>query len=197
MATGLAMSTCATDRFPPRAESLATLTATQPPGRFGALTLGRADACNTVSGEAGRRRRLDQRRILRPGARGVDYIADDATVWEKDRCKRSRATERSPPISTGFWQPMDTVRDKIVLEELWRQARRRGRSGTTQQKPTRGKLSMSAPRDYSARRSDVTTTVPGQRCRDECAPGGQRRHRVTAARRSPTCSNACRVAVCC
>ena len=50
----------------------------------------------------------------------IDYIDDDATVWEQEPL---RALARQGQLSAfrhlGFWQPMDTLRDKIMLNELW------------------------------------------------------------------------------
>ena len=97
----------------------ATLTAVQPPGRFGALDLA-AD-------------RVVQFREKPVGADAwinggfsvlsrdvVDYIADDDTFWEHTPLQRLAADDelrawRHP----GYWQPMDTLREKTQLEELW------------------------------------------------------------------------------
>jgi glucose-1-phosphate cytidylyltransferase len=52
----------------------------------------------------------------------LDYIADDATVWEKEPMERLAGEgQLSAFRHTGFWQPMDTLRDKMLLEELSRQ----------------------------------------------------------------------------
>ena len=111
---------------------LATVTAVQPPGRFGALEM-RRRARARLRGEAARRRRLDQRRLLRAlAARSADYIEGDETVWEREPMERlaARRPARALPHD-GFWQPMDTLRDKSYLEELWAVGRaRRGRTGS-------------------------------------------------------------------
>jgi glucose-1-phosphate cytidylyltransferase len=105
-----------------RAEkTLATLTAVQPPGRFGAFMLGEEQ-----------RRILHFREkpqgdgawinggffVLEPGA--IDYVADDATVWEREPMQNlARDKQLCAYKHAGFWQSMDTLRDKMVLEELW------------------------------------------------------------------------------
>ena len=101
--------------------ALATLVAAQPPGRFGVLSLGRTQT----------RVHAFQEKpegdgawinggffVLEPEA--LDYITDDATVWEKGPLQRlaedgGLAAYKHP----GFWHPMDTLRDRMVLEELW------------------------------------------------------------------------------
>jgi NDP-sugar pyrophosphorylase family protein len=52
----------------------------------------------------------------------LDYIADDATVWEKEPMEHLAGEGHLSTFRhTGFWQPMDTLRDKMLLEELSRQ----------------------------------------------------------------------------
>ena len=100
---------------------LATLTAVQPPGRFGAFKL--ADNKTTVSSFR-----------EKPGGDGawvnggffvlepqvLDYIADDQTVWEREPMEQlARAGQLAAFKHSSFWQPMDTLRDKMYLEDLW------------------------------------------------------------------------------
>jgi len=50
----------------------------------------------------------------------IDYIEGDHTVWEKEPMERlAKADQLSAYFHNGFWQPMDTLRDKVHLEELW------------------------------------------------------------------------------
>jgi glucose-1-phosphate cytidylyltransferase len=57
--------------------------------------------------------------VLSP--RAFDYIEGDATVWEQEPLESLAAEgQLSAFIHRGFWQPMDTLRDKNYLEELWR-----------------------------------------------------------------------------
>jgi glucose-1-phosphate cytidylyltransferase len=56
--------------------------------------------------------------ILEPGV--FDYINDDHTTWEKEPLEKlAKEGQLSAYRHTGFWQPMDTLRDKTVLEDLW------------------------------------------------------------------------------
>jgi len=50
----------------------------------------------------------------------LDYIDDDSTIWEKKPLE-ALAHERTLAAyrHQGFWQPMDGLRDKVYLEELW------------------------------------------------------------------------------
>jgi glucose-1-phosphate cytidylyltransferase len=50
----------------------------------------------------------------------IDYIAGDQTIWEREPMERlAEEGELAAYHHQGFWQPMDTLRDKIHLEELW------------------------------------------------------------------------------
>lgn len=100
---------------------LATLTAVQPPGRFGAFKLGHGE--NRV---ASFKEKPDGDGawvnsgffVLEPGV--IDYIDGDATSWEKAPMENlAAAGQLSAYRHNGFWQPMDTLRDKHVLEDLW------------------------------------------------------------------------------
>ena len=49
-----------------------------------------------------------------------DYIDGDSTIWEREPLERlAKESQLSVYQHDGFWQPMDTLRDKIHLEELW------------------------------------------------------------------------------
>lgn len=103
--------------------TLATITAVQPPGRFGAFTLGENDTKIKSFRE-------------KPEGDGVwinggyfvlepkifDYIKDDQTVWEQEPLRDlAHNGELNAYKHAGFWHPMDTLRDKNVLEELWKE----------------------------------------------------------------------------
>lgn len=50
----------------------------------------------------------------------LDYIADDATIWEREPLERlAHDDQLRAYFHEGFWQPMDTLRDRQHLEELW------------------------------------------------------------------------------
>lgn len=98
---------------------LATVTAAQPPGRFGAL---RTEG-NLVTGF--QEKPIGDGGWINAGyfvlsPKVGNYIADDSTVWEKEPMERL-AAERQLGVHfhDGFWQPMDTLRDKRQLEDLW------------------------------------------------------------------------------
>jgi len=98
---------------------LATLTATYPPGRFGAL-----DIHNGLVKTFQEKPRGDGALInggffvLSPKV--LDYIAGDDTTWEQEPLNRLAADGQLAAYEhNGFWQPMDTLRDKHHLEDLW------------------------------------------------------------------------------
>ncbi|MDQ4075594.1 MAG: glucose-1-phosphate cytidylyltransferase [Chloroflexota bacterium] len=104
---------------------LATLTAVQPPGRFGAFTLHETD--NQISSF----REKAQREgawinggffVLEPEV--TEYIAGDSTVWEREPLEQlAKEGQLSAYRHRGFWHPMDTLRDKMVLDEIWESGR--------------------------------------------------------------------------
>ena len=100
---------------------LATLTAVQPPGRFGAISLmqGQAIIDHFREKPAGDGAWINGGFfVLEPGA--IDYIADDLTPWEAEPLQKLAADKQLAAYRhTGFWQPMDTLRDKKLLEDLW------------------------------------------------------------------------------
>ena len=102
-------------------KTLATLTATQPPGRFGAICLGQEQTKITSFQEKpeGDGAWINGGYfVLEPEV--IDFIADDATVWEQEPLKKLAHLEQlSAYKHHGFWQPMDTLRDKRYLEGLW------------------------------------------------------------------------------
>jgi len=101
----------------------ATLTAVRPPGRFGALALDdvRVDAFQEKPvGDGGWIN--GGFFVLSPAV--LDYIDSDDTVWEQEPLERlAREGQLAAYRHEGFWQPMDTLRDKRQLEELWRAGR--------------------------------------------------------------------------
>jgi glucose-1-phosphate cytidylyltransferase len=101
-------------------KTLATVTAVQPSGRFGALDI---EPNGTVSGFQ-EKPRGDGSWInggffvLEPGV--IDYIDGDDSVWERAPMERlAQDGELNSYKHTGYWKPMDTLRDKLELEEKW------------------------------------------------------------------------------
>lgn len=105
-----------------RAEgTLATLTAIQPGGRFGVfnLTNGNGRITHFREKPQGSSAWINGGFfVLEPGV--FDYIDGDETVWEREPLERlARDGQLSAYQHEGFWQPMDTLRDKNYLEDLW------------------------------------------------------------------------------
>ncbi len=98
---------------------LATMTAIQPPARFGVLDIeGSKINCfqEKPKGEGGWIN--GGFFILDPKV--IDYIQDDTTMWEREPLERLAAEGQLHAYKhDGFWQALDTLRDKIRLEELW------------------------------------------------------------------------------
>lgn len=97
----------------------ATLTATFPPGRFGALDIQGQQIKKFMEKPKGDGAMINGGFfVLSP--RVLDYLEDDATVWEQQPLQRLAADDELMAYEHhGFWQPMDTLRDKTYLEELW------------------------------------------------------------------------------
>lgn len=100
-------------------QTLATVTAVQPPGRFGLLNLEDKKVLGFQEKPQGDGGWVNGGYfVLSPKV--IDYIADDDTTWEKEPLERlSIENQLSAYHHAGFWQPMDTLRDKNHLEDLW------------------------------------------------------------------------------
>lgn len=97
----------------------ATLTATLPPGRFGALGL-RGDKVATFMEKPKGDGAMINGGFFVLSPKVIDLIEDDQTVWEREPLERLAASgELAAYKHHGFWQPMDTLRDKVLLEDLW------------------------------------------------------------------------------
>lgn len=97
----------------------ATLTATLPPGRFGALEINGSKVNSFREKPSGDGSMINGGFfVLSPEV--LNYITDDKTLWEKEPLELlSEEGQLAAFQHHGFWQPMDTLRDKIHLEELW------------------------------------------------------------------------------
>ncbi len=122
---------------------LATVTAVQPPGRYGALQLSGEKVQRFAEQPGGDRRK--RQRVASSGSavqgfvekprgdgglinggffvlspRCIDRIAGDSTTWEAEPLSSLAAEGQLMAYAhTGFWQPMDTLREKNLLEDLW------------------------------------------------------------------------------
>lgn len=108
--------------FHKQQDTLATLTAVQPPGRFGAIALAKEQTKITHFQE---KPEGDGAWInggffvLNPQV--IDFIEGDSISWEKEPLQiLAREEQLSAYKHAGFWQPMDTLRDKQLLEKLWK-----------------------------------------------------------------------------
>jgi len=98
---------------------MATLTATTPPGRFGALDLN-SHKVNSFMEKPKGDGALINGGFFVLSSKVLDYITDDKTIWEREPLERlAKEGNLAAYQHTGFWQPMDTLRDKTQLEELW------------------------------------------------------------------------------
>ena len=98
---------------------LATVTAVQPPGRYGVLSLERESVTGFAEKPVGKSGLINGGFfVLSPKC--LDLIFDDSTIWEREPLVRLAQTgELMAYEHNGFWQPMDTLRDKNLLEDLW------------------------------------------------------------------------------
>lgn len=108
--------------FHRRQKTLATVTAVQPPGRFGALVVDGNRVQSFREKPTGDSWINGGFFVLSPKV--IEYIEGDQTVWEQEPMERLASEgQLSTYFHKGFWQPMDTLRDKLQLEELWASAR--------------------------------------------------------------------------
>ncbi|MCA8882500.1 MAG: glucose-1-phosphate cytidylyltransferase [Rhodobacteraceae bacterium] len=98
---------------------LATVTAVPPPRRFGQLELDGntvTDFLEKPLGDGG----LINGGFFVLSPKVADYLTDDATIWEREPLMGlARDRELQAFEHGGFWQPMDTIREKQELEDLW------------------------------------------------------------------------------
>ena len=98
---------------------LATVTAVQPPGRYGALELDGSNVRGFIEKPRGDGGWINGGFfVLSPAC--LDFIDGDKTSWEHEPlAKLADAGQLVAFEHAGFWQPMDTLRDKVHLEQLW------------------------------------------------------------------------------
>ena len=97
----------------------ATVTAVQPPGRYGALLLDGSRVDGFQEKPVGDGGWINGGFfVLEPQV--FDYIDSDSTTWEQQPLERLSAEQQlTAYLHKGFWQAMDTVRDRVYLENLW------------------------------------------------------------------------------
>jgi glucose-1-phosphate cytidylyltransferase len=105
--------------FHKKQKTLATVTGVRPPGRFGAMAISGNKVSKFQEKPEGDGGWINGGFfVLEPKV--LDYIKDDNTIWEREPLtKLSLESQLSVYLHSGFWQPVDTLRDKKLLEELW------------------------------------------------------------------------------
>ena len=100
-------------------KTLATLTAIQPPGRFGLIDFNAEKIRGFQEKPPGDGSWVNGGFfVLEPEV--FDLIKDDATIWEREPLENlATRGQLSAYKHEGFWHPMDTLRDKLYLEQLW------------------------------------------------------------------------------
>ena len=103
---------------------LATLTVVPPPARFGALEIQLTDEVTSFREKPESDGDLINAGFFVLSRQVIDYIDDDETIWERGPMERlARERELKAFRHRGFWQPMDTLRDRTLLEDLWARGR--------------------------------------------------------------------------
>ena len=105
--------------FHKKNKKIATVTAVRPPGRFGSLILDNDEVVEFVEKPLGDGGWINGGFfVLEPEV--LNYIKDDNTFWEREPMVNLASDKQlSAYKHTGFWKPMDTLRDKNELENLW------------------------------------------------------------------------------
>lgn len=107
--------------FHKKHNKLATMTSTYPPGRFGVIDVKDDLVTKFIEKPLGESGLINAGFfVLNTGI--FDFIKDDHTIWEHDPLRGLVSKkELMTYIHEGFWQPMDSLRDKIILNNLWSQ----------------------------------------------------------------------------
>lgn len=99
---------------------LATLLAVTPPGRFGLLTLDESKSVKTFKEKAEGNGEFINGGFFVLSPKVIELIEGDQTIWERGPLETlAQEGQLKAYRHDGFWQPMDTLRDKNLLEELW------------------------------------------------------------------------------
>ena len=103
--------------------TIGTVTAVQPSGRFGSMRIDGSRVTEFTEKPAGDEAWINGGFfVLKPAV--ADYLEDDGTVWEQEPLRQLAAEgQLSSYKHTGFWQPMDTLREKVRLQDLWESGR--------------------------------------------------------------------------
>ena len=111
-------------RFHKKHGKLATLTATNPPNRFGVLEINSRSQIRSFQEKPRGKAASINGGYFVLSSKVLDLITGDEVVWEREPMERLAVAGQLMAFPhTGFWQPMDTLRDKNLLEELWQSGR--------------------------------------------------------------------------
>ncbi|QTH42322.1 glucose-1-phosphate cytidylyltransferase [Cohnella sp. LGH] len=103
---------------------VATVTSVQPGGRFGALDLGQNNQVNGFQEKPKGDGAWINAGFFVFGPEIFDHIAGDSTILEREPLERLASNKELMAFKhDGFWQPMDTLRDKNYLEDLWKEGK--------------------------------------------------------------------------
>ena len=110
--------------FHEQQQAFVTLTAVQQPGRFGAFTLpsnyNKIDSFREKPKGDGHEDAWINGGFFVVDPRAISYIQDDQTVWEREPLEAfAQEGKLSAFRHKGFWQPMDTLHDKRILDKMW------------------------------------------------------------------------------
>jgi len=106
-------------KFHKKQKTLGTVTGVRPPGRFGAMSIFENKVTKFQEKPEGDGDWINGGFfVLEPKI--FDYIQDDSSIWERDPLEKlSSDKQLSAYLHSGFWQPVDTLRDKKKLEIMW------------------------------------------------------------------------------
>jgi glucose-1-phosphate cytidylyltransferase len=106
--------------FHKKQKVLATLTAVQMPGRYGALNLDKNDKVITFQEKPRGDTGWINGGFFVLSSKVTDYIDDDLTFWEREPMERLASQgQLAAYLHHGFWHPMDTLKDRMDLEAMW------------------------------------------------------------------------------
>jgi glucose-1-phosphate cytidylyltransferase len=106
--------------FHKRSGKLATLTAMQPEGRFGAVRISGDGSVSSFAEKPKGDTGWINGGFFVLSPKVGEYLSDDSTIWERDPLENiSEDGQLGAYKHAGYWQPMDTLNDKVTLERLW------------------------------------------------------------------------------
>ena len=109
--------------FHKKHKKLATVTAVQPQGKFGAIEIDN-DLVKKFNAKPQGDGHWKNGGFFVLRKKIFTFIANDLTIWEEEPLKNLSKTKQLKAFKhNGYWQPMDTLNDKIILENLWKEGK--------------------------------------------------------------------------